>query len=317
MSRLGFLLLSFVAATTAFVARPIVVPAHSGKLTYHKPVEDGTSLHVGIAYGPSMITDDNNIGSLQRSSVKHGKYSKHWQPFDFDPSFSAISIAYPIIEEAKRDTSKWTRAIGASTAILVATVLAKLLVSNYAAVISALSYFFKTYPLQASMCSCGLNALVADLISQVKTWKSQGGMFTFEIKKNLSAITYGVGCMGIFTNLAYTKLFPVLFGVDSTAKTILAQAFFDNFINAPLLWLPPAYLVKTLFFDTTAKEALGSYFSDVKNGLLFKYWGLWVPAQILTFSVVPKHLRVAFMASISFVWFMILSSLTSKKEAKH
>jgi hypothetical protein len=58
------------------------------------------------------------------------------------------------------------------------------------------------------------------------------------------------------------------------------------------------------------------YVGDIKNhGLLKKYVALWGPVQCLTFSVVPEHFRVTFIAVISFFWVIILSSITSKAEA--
>jgi protein Mpv17 len=51
-----------------------------------------------------------------------------------------------------------------------------------------------------------------------------------------------------------------------------------------------------------------------QEGLLQKYWMLWVPVQTLTFGVVPQHLRIVFIAAVSFVWLMILSSISSTQK---
>lgn len=58
------------------------------------------------------------------------------------------------------------------------------------------------------------------------------------------------------------------------------------------------------------------YWHDVRrNGLWTKYFALWGPVQCLTFSVVPEHYRVSFIACVSFFWLIILSTISSKNEA--
>lgn len=43
-----------------------------------------------------------------------------------------------------------------------------------------------------------------------------------------------------------------------------------------------------------------------------KRYSLWGPVQCLTFGVVPQHLRIAFIALVSFFWLIIFSSVTAK-----
>jgi protein Mpv17 len=67
-------------------------------------------------------------------------------------------------------------------------------------------------------------------------------------------------------------------------------------------------------FGQTPGEGLAKYVKDIKDqGLLQKYWSVWLPAQTLQFSVVPHHLQVAFLATVSFFWFMLFSHLSSKE----
>jgi len=56
------------------------------------------------------------------------------------------------------------------------------------------------------------------------------------------------------------------------------------------------------------RQAIAKYITDVKeNGLLTKYWSLWLPATMINFCFVPPHFRILFVASISFFWMVILS----------
>ena len=112
-------------------------------------------------------------------------------------------------------------------------------------------------------------------------------------------------------HLEYNVLFPQIFGTEHTVKTIVEKVIFDDFISAPLVWLPPAYLIKSWVYDYSMKEGLQKYWRDIQdNSLLTKYWTIWVPAQSISFSVIPDHLRVAFMASISFFWFILFSTVS-------
>lgn len=52
-----------------------------------------------------------------------------------------------------------------------------------------------------------------------------------------------------------------------------------------------------------------------ENGLLTKYFLLWGPVQCITFSIVPEHLRVSFIAVVSFFWLIILSSVSARPKA--
>lgn len=36
-------------------------------------------------------------------------------------------------------------------------------------------------------------------------------------------------------------------------------------------------------------------------------WSVWVPAQLVNFAFVPRHLRVPYVAAVSFGWTVILS----------
>ena len=56
-----------------------------------------------------------------------------------------------------------------------------------------------------------------------------------------------------------------------------------------------------------AGEGLKRYRTNVVSDMT-NCWKLWVPAQLINFSVVPVHLLVVFAASVSFVWSCVLSA---------
>ena len=115
----------------------------------------------------------------------------------------------------------------------------------------------------------------------------------------------------------YNHVYPFLFGGLDGIAALIAVVSFDNIAVAPLLWLPPVYFVKAILYGDPLKSGFRKYIDDIKfRGLLTKYWAVWWPAQIVNFSLVPGHLRIAFMAGVSFFWLIILSCVSSNSKKK-
>lgn len=54
------------------------------------------------------------------------------------------------------------------------------------------------------------------------------------------------------------------------------------------------------------------YFGDMKHrNLVRKYYSIWLSAQCCTFGLVPEHLRIPFIAMISFFLLIVLSQVSS------
>ena len=217
-----------------------------------------------------------------------------------------------------------------------------------------MSDFYQNFPVQSAVLTCGVKASVADTIAQVKpqmeentcktprtehesqtllqqiksfiteTTAKKTNRIDWEGRRNLAYVLYGGIFVGLMSHIEYSLVFPFLFGTEKTATITTEKVFFDNLIAAPIMWLPPAYFIKAWIYgsdDGSSKgilaEGVEKYLVDVKdNNLLWKYWAIWFPAQSVSFSVVPDHLRVAFMASISFFWFILFSTVSSQGDAK-
>lgn len=166
--------------------------------------------------------------------------------------------------------------------------------------------FYKAFPIIAGFLTASTKAAVADSMAQYHDVDTK----KFDVKRNLAMVLYSGLVLGISCEIMYNRLFPILFGTaaSNTASTALKMTLFDGFVNAPLLWLPPAYIAKALLYRYPKREALQKYVVDVKeNGLLKKYWCLWLPMSMINFLIVPVHFRIAFVAAVSFFWMTILS----------
>ena len=210
--------------------------------------------------------------------------------------------------------------------------------------LEVVSDFYQNFPVESAVLTCGVKASVADTIAQVtpqieenmlqeqeeqtrissnSNSNNNNNSIDWEVRRNLAYVLYGGIFVGLMSHLEYSCVFPFIFGYEKTLQITIEKVFFDNLVSAPLMWLPPAYFIKAWVYSAGGddsnifKEALDKYLTDIRdNDLLIKYWTIWFPAQSVSFSVVPDHLRVAFMASISFFWFILFSSVASKGDIK-
>lgn len=141
----------------------------------------------------------------------------------------------------------------------------------------------------------------------------------FDNMRNLSLFVYGGIYLGCGQELIYNHLFTILFGAKTTLRTVMAKVSFDMFVVQPLISLPIAYIIKALVMNESMKTAKNRYFADIRhNNLLQSCWMVWIPAQTVVFTVIPTHLRITFMASVSFFWLVLFSTISaaSKKGEK-
>jgi len=192
-----------------------------------------------------------------------------------------------------------------------------------------LNAFFVTYPYAAAFIICAFKASAADLVAQASTsqtavakLETRGGgatknrekFFSFNMKRNLAFICYGGFYQGCCQEYIYNGLFTNLFGAGSAFKNVAMKVSCDCLLVCPLVGLPIAYLIKAAVFRYSIGEAFSRYVTDIKeNQLLKRCWSIWAPAQCVSFAFVPTHLRISFMACVSFFWIIMLSSISSEK----
>lgn len=225
-------------------------------------------------------------------------------------------------------------------------------VQTFQSAAAAVDNFYRTAPLESAFLTCGIKGSLADAIAQrldhprddkvearMKTTSKtnlrsdttlsnrmcnederQGEeTTTFNASRNLAYVIYGGLYTGIAQHFIYNEIFPQVFGNDPTPITVLSEVAANALFVGPMLGLPVAYLTKALVIHPTdgnpLAEGLKRYAEDVQiKGLLLKYWALWVPVQAVTFAYVPEHLRITFMAFVSFFWFVILSVVSAEEE---
>jgi hypothetical protein len=212
-------------------------------------------------------------------------------------------------------------------------------------VLGSINALFVHFPYVAAFMVCGFKGALADGIVQKSTIqmaaasvsndknknnktnnnnannannnKNDKNNLSFEYKRNIAFLFYGGLYQGCFQEFMFNTIFPLLFGTATDLRTVITKVSFDMLVVSPFLCLPVAYVLKGAIYKDTIIDSIKRYMYDVKeNKLLKKYWMLWSPAQCLTFSLIPEHFRIGFIAGISFFWLMILSSISGKKVVK-
>jgi len=225
--------------------------------------------------------------------------------FSSSSNFQKIVTATTVISGLK------TKKAGAKNAVLQVPRQTQLNAMPLA--LDAVSNFYKNSPYLAAFVTCGVKASAADLIAQSNEEKSADSS---TVRRNFAFILYGGMYQGVIQEHIFNHIFPVLFGTSTSPMTVATKVIFDMLILSPFLCLPVAYLTKSAIFQYSPMEAIRRYISDIRErGLLTKYWSLWGPVQCLTFSIVPEHFRIAFIADVSFFWLILLSSISAKGEA--
>ena len=181
-------------------------------------------------------------------------------------------------------------------------------------ILAIINAFFKNYPYLSSFVSTGLKASLADFAAQTTEAERNKG---FDFLRNLTFLLYGGLYQGCAQYYFYNIVFPKLFGVGTDPVSVARKVFADLLILTPFVCLPSVYFLKAIVFRYSFKEAAKRYWLDVKEQkVVIKYWMLWGPVQTLTFGFIPPHLRIIFIAGVSFFWLIILSRLSSKSDIR-
>ena len=191
----------------------------------------------------------------------------------------------------------------------VHTVPSKTQLEVWSQVLAAIDAFYHTAPYATGAITCGAKASAADFIAQ----RRQRNFSKFEKARNIAFLLYGAVYQGVAQEYIYNHCYTAWFGSSNQPIVVLKKVLFDLCVQTTLVTLPVAYLTKAAIFRYSIRQGLRQYKHDVvNNGLLKKYFALWGPVQCLTFSVIPEHLRISFIAAVSFFWLIILSTISAR-----
>lgn len=216
---------------------------------------------------------------------------------------------------------------------------------------SGLDDFFRTQPFLSAFVACSVKASVADFLAQTSVVTSKNAaevqrmlshsrhqvddaimthmVGNINIQRNIAFLLYGGLYQGMFLQFLYLVVYPNLY--SGSAFRIPLSIFSDIFAFGPLVTLPIAYIIQSIMANITVTsyddkgldddflvervhQALEKYKNHVlTKDLLTKYWMVWGPAQTINWCFVPEHLRVFFVAFVSFFWVYLLSAISSQQ----
>mmetsp|Transcript_10977 Transcript_10977/g.23325 ORF Transcript_10977/g.23325 Transcript_10977/m.23325 type:complete len:246 (+) Transcript_10977:457-1194(+) len=216
--------------------------------------------------------------------------------------------------------------------------------------ISAINNFYKNNRFKGAFLTCAVKGCSADLVAQYIAFKKEGAEkekskelkaddvnnkknilgrgwgneavdvrtvneekdFCFDARRSAVFLLYGGLYQGMAQEAIYNDFMPKYFGTSTDFKTVVSKVIADMGFITPLICIPMAYFVKGLLVGDSFSVSLQNYWGDVVHrGVLFKNWMIFVPVQCLTFSVIPPHFRVSFVAFVSFFWVILLSCILS------
>ena len=91
-------------------------------------------------------------------------------------------------------------------------------------------------------------------------------------------------------------------------RNMITQVIVDQFIHHPFLYFPTFYMFKEVIKGNPPQAGLEMYSKNYKEDLS-ALWKLWLPTMVINFSIMPMHLRIPFVASVSLVWTCIISHM--------
>jgi len=160
-------------------------------------------------------------------------------------------------------------------------------------------------PLRCSIITASIKGLCSDLFAQLVV-ERRG----YERRRTLAFISFNSLYIGAFGWYKYNFLYNALFGSATSALTVALKVFADLGLCAPLVYFPLYYVMKGAFAGQSPLRSLREFFAPAGRALLCRYWVIWTPVEIAMWLIVPKHLRVAFLCSVSLVWQVVLSTIT-------
>jgi len=175
--------------------------------------------------------------------------------------------------------------------------------------ISRINAFFKQRPLLVSLVGNTVKTAGADIFTQTYIEQKK----EIDMKRLSIFTTFGFAYLGGWQHFLFNKLFVRCEKMMTVAKLKpLTQSavltFMDLGIHTPFMYYPCFYSIKSHLEGQSLEQTVATYKKNIKSDLI-AMWQIWLPTQMFNFTFVPLHLRMPFIASVSFGWTVILSMM--------
>jgi len=164
------------------------------------------------------------------------------------------------------------------------------------------------HPLVTGLVTTLLKTSAADAFAQ----KVVEGRRELDLRRHGMFCAFGFFYLGGFQywlyNHAFVRLCAPLTAAVGHTLSAPVKVFIDQAIHHPLLYFPTFYALKGSLEGRPFAASMAKYRAEAWDNWK-ACWAVWVPAQLVNFAFVPKHMRIPFVAGISFAWTIIMSAM--------
>lgn len=161
-------------------------------------------------------------------------------------------------------------------------------------------------PLVSSFIVCSVKGVAADIFTQKVVERRD----RVDAKRCAVFAGFSGWYGGCAQHILYNRLMTSVLGTSTSAyngmrKTAVDLALLPVF-SGPLLYTWQVCLLQRPDLDLVWNK----YKEEILNMWMW-YSGVWGPAHMLTFTVIPSHLRISWVASLSLFWLVISSNISN------
>lgn len=190
----------------------------------------------------------------------------------------------------------------------------RLLLSPFTSVAGWYNRTAQANPFTVGVITTGLKTSAADVFAQ----KVVEGREDFDWTRHAAFCAFGFAYLGGFQywlyNIKFTQWCGPLTKTFGHKATAPIKTFIDQGLHHPFVYFPSFFAIKAAVSGQPLSSAVDKYRSEIWDSLK-ALWMVWVPAQFVNFAFVPRHLRIPYVAAVSFGWTVILSVMQGKFDA--
>ena len=161
-----------------------------------------------------------------------------------------------------------------------------------------------------SWCAAALPRMLLQRVLTVPTRREDfdGGVV-------LAVVIYGVVYNGPMNVVVY-RFYEAAYREERLGRvaSILAKVSTDQLVSAPFIYIPAYYIITGLVRLHPPGKVwttfLDAWFDSVRTG-----WSIFIVGQLVNFSLIPVHLRTAFVMVLTFVFNVLLALVDAEAEA--
>lgn len=187
----------------------------------------------------------------------------------------------------------------------------RMLLSPFTGMASWYNRTAQSHPFTVGVVTTGLKTSAADVFAQKVVEKRED----FDWTRHAAFCAFGFAYLGGFQywlyNVKFTQWCGTLTRMFGHRATAPIKTFIDQAIHHPFIYFPSFFAIKAGVSGQPLSAAAEKYRSEIWDSLK-ALWMVWVPAQFVNFAFVPRHLRIPYVAAVSFGWTVILSVMQGK-----